>query len=189
MSAIDPLTEFTHHNRPAPYRIRHPRLGRHVKVVPVRSKTGLVASRRGAIAHLDNGVAAVLEDDRLRFGARFMCGNGSNNVAILPDADTYGGICEACADAVAGPCVYRCLNASRLPIYIGSTERWFIRRRSHATRSPWWLEVADIQIQRYPTIFEARAVERLAIIGERPVHNKIFNRQPREDAAEPGVAA
>ena len=33
-----------------------------------------------------------------------------------------------------------------------------------------------MQVQRYPTIFEARAAERLAILAEKPLRNKPFGR-------------
>jgi hypothetical protein len=175
---MDPLTEFAHWRKPAPYRAEASDWsGRTTVVIPVRSKTGLVAARQGGLAHLDAGVAVIFEDGRARFGARFSCAGGSTDVAILPDASAYGGVCERCVDAVAGPCVYRCFNAAPALIYIGSAEKWLARLSGHRTRTPWWPEVADVKITRYPTIFEARAAERLAIEAENPVHNKLPRRR------------
>jgi hypothetical protein len=183
MTPADPLTDFTHWHKQAPY--THPAGwdGRTTRVVPVRSKTGLVASRLGGIAHLDNGVAVIfLGGTKVRFGARYLCAGGSNDVAILPNAVPYGGICELCVDAAAGPCVYRCLDAAAALLYIGSAEKAQARFTGHRTRSSWWPEVADIKITRYPTIFEARAAERIAILAEDPIHNRMPKNRKRRSA-------
>lgn len=171
---MDPLTEFTHWNRQAPYRTRGPRYDRNSLVVPVRTKTGLVASRRGGIAHLEAGVAAeYFRGFYNGMGARFICGKGSNNIAVLPNADAYGGVCIQCEDVAAGPAVYRCFDAVGVLLYIGSTESRLKRLAIHSTRTPWWPDVADVQVTRYPTIFEARGAERMAIVAENPLHNKL----------------
>lgn len=174
---MDPLVDFICWRRDAPYFCVSGYTGRRVKVFPVRSKTGLVASRRSATAHLDAGVAATLERGRLRYGARFMCGGGSYVAGIIPDAKPYGGICAYCVDAVAGPGVYRCFNSFAALIYIGSAERVLSRLDGHKSRTPWWPEVADVQTTRYPTIFEARAAERLAINAESPLYNKAWQKR------------
>ncbi len=180
-----PLTEFVHWGKPAPYRAAHSEwwTERTTIVMPVRSKTGLVASRQGGVAHLDDGVAVVFENGRARFGARFSCGEGSTNVAILADARAYGGVCERCVDAVAGPCVYRCFDAVPTLIYIGSAEKWLARLSGHRSRTPWWPEVANVQITRYPTIFEARGAERQAILAEHPKYNKSVGSRPKRSVA------
>ena len=95
-------------------------------------------------------------------------------VGIIPDAKPYGGICEFCVDVVAGPGVYRCFDSAAALIYIGSAERVLSRLSGHKSRSSWWPDVADVRTTRYPTIFEARAAERLAIEAERPPRNKQF---------------
>jgi hypothetical protein len=143
--------------------------------MPVQSKTGLVAAKRGELAHLDVGVAAILESDHLRFGARFLCGGGSADVAILAGASAHGGVCERCVDVAAGPCVYRCFNAAPALIYIGSAEKWLGRLGNHRAHTPWWPEVTDVRIARYRSIFEARTAEIAAIEAEHPLHNKRHN--------------
>ncbi len=174
---MHPLTPFAYWGESAPYTAEHPRFYWQAQVVAVRSKTGLVAARRGGIAHLDDGVAAIFLGGRAQFGARFLCGSGSRDVAVLPNAKAYGGICERCVDIAAGLCVYRCYDASDALLYIGSTECRIKRLQIHGKRTSWWPEVADIKIQRFPTIFEASAAERLAILAENPLHNKIPRRR------------
>jgi hypothetical protein len=175
-----PLTLFAFCDQDAPYRAESADGSRRTAVVvPVRSKTGLVAARRGELAHLDEGVAAVFEGDRLRFGARFACGSGSADVVILADASAHGGVCERCVDIVAGPCVYRCFDAAPALIYIGSAEKWLTREGNHRAHTPWWPEVADVQVTRYRSIFEARVAETAAIEAERPKYNK----RPRKRGA------
>ena len=169
---VHPLTPFAHWDWPAPYRFESTSLGRTATVFPVRSKTGLVAARRGELAHLDDGVAALHEGGHVQFAARFLCAEGSKDVAVLADARTHGGVCEKCVDAAAGPCVYRCYSAAASLIYIGSTERWLRRLGTHQSQTPWWPEVVDGQRTHYRSIFEARAVETTAIDAEKPLYNK-----------------
>lgn len=171
---IDPLTDFAQWGRPAPFLAKRPKYDFHALVVPVRSKTGLVAAKRGGIAHLDDGIAAVFRHGRARFGARYFCGPGTTDAVVLADARAYGDlICEFCVDAKLGPGVYRCFNAASRLIYIGASVTPLRRQKAHEARSSWWPEVADVQVTRYPTLFQARAAERLAIVAEDPVYNRL----------------
>jgi hypothetical protein len=179
---IDPLTDFTHGGWDAPYFATSRDEVRRTRVVAVHPKTPYVAARRGDFVHLHAGVAAVFERNAARFGARFLCDGASNDVEVLANADAHGGLCVYCEDTAKGPCVYRCFNAVRLLIYIGSTEKYLRRIRRHESRTPWWPEVADIQVERCPTLFQARAAERLAIKAEKPLHNKIHNGYSRRSA-------
>lgn len=169
---MHPLTPFAHWRWTAPYRTDAASFDRAAVVFPVRSKTGLVAGRQGALAHLDAGVAGVIEDGRIQFGARFLCAEGSVNVAILANPFAHGGVCEQCVDVVAGPCMYRCFNDAAALIYIGSAERWLRRLTNHRARTPWWSEVAEVRRTHYRSIFDARAAETKAIAIEQPLHNK-----------------
>jgi hypothetical protein len=171
---VDPLTDFVYWRQSAPYLAKPPKYAYRAMIVPVRSKTGLVASRRGGIAHLENGIAAeFIKSACVGMGARFLCGGGSKDIAVLPNADVYGGICERCEDVAAGPAVYRCFDTAGALLYIGSTESLLKRLGIHSTRTSWWAEVADVKDVRYPTIFEARGAERQAIIAENPLYNRL----------------
>lgn len=171
---MDPLVDFAKWRKEAPFTATRPKYYFKARVVSVQSKTGLVAARRGGVAHLDAGVAAIFKEGRARFGARFLCDGYTIDAAILPDASAYADlICEFCVDAKLGPGVYRCYGADRQPIYIGSSITPLKRQKGHESRSSWWPEVTEVQVTRYPTLFEARAAERLAIIAENPVRNKL----------------
>jgi hypothetical protein len=169
---MDPLTAFTSRGWDAPYLAEPPEFYWRASVVKVHPKTPYVASRRGGLAHLNDGVAAVFYDNAAQFAARFMCGHGSKDVAILPDASVYGGVCARCDDVAKGPGVYRCLAAVGSLLYIGSARAPMERLKIHKTQTPWWPEVADVKVERFPTIFEARAAEWLAIGAENPLYNK-----------------
>lgn len=180
---MDPLVDFAIWGKDAPFLAKRPKYDYRALVVPVRSKTGIVAARRGSIAHLDVGIAAVIRNGRARFAARFLCGGHSLNAGALANADAYGGICAVCADAKLGPGVYRFLNAAERVIYIGSSEKPLKRQMQHRSKSPWWPEVAEVQVTRYPTIFEASAAERIAQDAEEPIHNRPRNGPRRRHAA------
>jgi len=128
------------------------------------------------MAHIDQALAAIFYDGRAQFAARFLCGHGSPDVVILKDASDQGGVCPKCEDIALGPCVYRCFDFTGQLIYIGSTAARLSRFKVHETQSPWWPEAVDIKVERFPTIFQARAAERLAIIAEVPLHNKQYRR-------------
>jgi hypothetical protein len=147
-------------------------------VFPAQCRTGLVTTAKGGVAHLDAGLAVYYDHGKARFGARFMCDEGTENAIVLADARAHGDlICELCVDAKLGPGVYRCFNAGRALIYIGSSKTPLKRQRSHASRTPWWHEVADVQVERFSTLFAARGAERLAIVAENPLYNKLPKRR------------
>lgn len=167
-----PLVDYVYWGKEVPFLSQSPRYDYRALVLPAHCKTGLVTSRLSGKAHLCAGLAAVIHDGRVIYGARYMCYRGTPDAVIIPSAEPYGGVCTWCEDAAQGPGVYRCLNAMQEVIYIGSSEKPLMRcEKGHKARASWWPEVADIQIVRYPTIFEARGAERLAIHAERPLRN------------------
>lgn len=169
-----PLTPFVSWGWPAPYTWH----GKH-QILPVRCKSGLAMARTGSIAHQVTAVATWFYGAKAWYGARWQCTGGSRDVVLLASADSHGGICRRCQDAAAGPCVYRCYGNAGDLLYIGSTGNRSLRIGSHRSQSPWWPEIADIQYQSFPTIFEARTAERHAIETEHPA----FNRQWRRAAS------
>ena len=169
---MDPMTEFAIWRRQPPFRMQGG------LVLPAQCRTGLVTTIKSGVVHLDAGLAVTYKHGVARFGARFMCDTGSTDAIILADASAYGDlICEFCVDAKLGPGVYRCFNADRLLIYIGSSKTPLKRQRGHAARTPWWHEVADVKVERFPTLFAARGAERLAIVAENPLYNKFPKRR------------
>lgn len=167
-----PLTPFVFHRHPAPYPTDYG------VVTAARSRTGIGVARHGSIAHRIARLATLFVDNRARFGAQWLCGSGTLDAILLADASQHGGICSRCEEA-AHPVVYRCFDAARHLLYIGSTRRWSARRTLHITESPWWGEVAEVVCETFNSITEARLAERLAIQAEHPKYN-VRHRAPRE---------
>lgn len=142
-----------------------------------RCKTGVVAARYGALAHFPREFTTIFgPGGGTRFCAKFLCGGTTSQAVILSGTGDAPAVCTACEDAAKGPGVYRCFNAARQPVYIGSAVVVLKRLAGHESRSPWWPEVSDVKVERFPTIFQARAAERLAIKAEAPLHNKQYRR-------------
>jgi hypothetical protein len=60
-------------------------------------------------------------------------------------------------------------------IYVGSTGRWGLRMSQHEREQWWWPQVGNITFQDRATRQEAYVVEDIAIVRERPLHNKRRN--------------
>jgi hypothetical protein len=179
---IDPLTPFVYWGWSAPYEADDSQFAFRAFIVPVQSKSGLVTSNRSGIAHMAEGVAALLAGNgSLRYGARWRCGGGSAKAQLIKDAEPYGGVCVRCVSAFI-PTVYWCFNAGRRLLYIGSTGCTGTRFQTHKTETPWWPEVAIIKTRTYPTLPLARAAERMAIQAEAPAYNQQYQAKP------PGLA-
>lgn len=151
--------------------------GSRAVLVRSRCKTGVVAARYGALAHFPREFTTAFgPGGETRFCAKFLCGGTTSQAVILSGTGDARTVCAACEDAAKGPGVYRCLNAGRQPVYIGSAVVVLKRLSAHESRSPWWPEVADVKVERFPTIFQARAAERLAIKAEMPLHNEQYKK-------------
>lgn len=165
------LTPFIRQRWPVPYITDW--LPQDVHVVPVRTKGDLAVPRKGAVVHRIDAAAAMLAPGRVRYAARWLCGNGSTDVVLLANADAHGGtICVTCAGGAAGNLVYRCFAADGALLYIGSTRQYGPRMAAHAKNSHWWSQVADVTREPYPSMPAALAAERVAIRAEHPLHNK-----------------
>jgi hypothetical protein len=142
-----------------------------------RCKTGVVAGRTGAVAHFPAQLRALFDTDgSVRFRAEFVCGNLSVDAIVLARTEDAPAMCAVCEDTAKGPRVYRCLNSDKRVIYIGSTAALLKRIRLHRSQSPWWPEVAEVTGEYFPTVFLARAAERLAIKAELPLHNDQYKK-------------
>lgn len=67
--------------------------------------------------------------------------------------------------------LYRLYDATGALLYVGISGRWARRMVEHAQEKPWFADVSDVQIERFPTGREARAAELRAIRSEGPRHN------------------
>lgn len=146
-------------------------------LIKVVSKSGFAAARSRMVVHRVVAMAAVRDCDRIQFGARWVCGNGSVDAVAVADPDAYGGFCERCdevlADRQTGLCVvYRCFDAAGQLLYVGSTSRGASTRlQFHEKNAAWWPAVADVQLESFDRIEAARAAESRAIRTEHPKHN------------------
>ncbi|HMG63535.1 MAG TPA: hypothetical protein VK599_11350, partial [Streptosporangiaceae bacterium] len=110
------------------------------------------------------------------------CGSMTTRGVVLSSWDDATTVCAVCEDAAKGPSVYHCLNSAGYPVYIGSAVAALKRLKQHEQSSPWWPEVAGTRHEHFPTVPDARAAERLAIIAEKPLYNKAHNGQYRRSA-------
>lgn len=67
--------------------------------------------------------------------------------------------------------LYRCFNGDGELLYVGIS--WTAARRfgQHSNGSPWWGEVAEITLEKFPDRDRVREAERLAIQNEKPLFN------------------
>lgn len=68
--------------------------------------------------------------------------------------------------------VYRFFDFDGALLYVGVTADIRQRWTEHKSSKPWWAEVIGWTVTPYETRAEAELVERLAILCERPTHNK-----------------
>jgi predicted GIY-YIG superfamily endonuclease len=174
----DALKPFVHQRAIAPYLIDvgHPR-PRSVYVEAATCKTGFAAARHVMLVHRVEAVAAVIEDGRVQYAARWLCGNGTTDAVIVAEAAGHGGLCERCIRrSERFPALYRFFDADGRLLYIGATVDVSARREQHQASAPWWPEVSEMRVERYEDISAARAAEVRAIRTEHPTYNKLLRR-------------
>jgi len=148
---------------------------------PAVCKTGLAASRRKMMVHRVEWMKTAVIDGRLHYWAEWVCGGGSTEAVIIADPEPFGGVCQRCE--LMGWVTYHCFAADGALLYIGSTGDRYSRFKGHAKQSPWWPDVADIQLAEYPDETAARIAEALAINAEHPLYNKQPGGKRLKDAA------
>jgi hypothetical protein len=67
--------------------------------------------------------------------------------------------------------LYRLFDQAGTLLYVGITEHWPARRRSHASAKYWWPEVARTTVEEHPDRDAALLAEARAIRTEQPRHN------------------
>jgi hypothetical protein len=76
--------------------------------------------------------------------------------------------------------LYRFYGAGGTLLYIGITNEIPRRLKEHNGDKPWWLGVANITVEHYPSRKSVLEAERRAIIAERPLYNDVYNRPGRD---------
>lgn len=80
--------------------------------------------------------------------------------------------------------LYRFFDASERLLYIGISLSAIQRANEHRKEKPWWPEVARMHVTHLEASrLEAEAIERQAIIDERPIHNVKHNGTASPDRA------
>jgi len=82
------------------------------------------------------------------------------------------------AQSAAIHALYRFWAADGTLLYIGLTMNPPTRFKAHSKDKEWWLLVASVTFEHFPTRDALVAAERAAIEQERPVHNVTYNRPP-----------
>lgn len=75
-------------------------------------------------------------------------------------------------DTAVATTVYRLFDADDGLLYVGVTRDPTQRFKEHSKRG-WWGRVARTDLAVYPDRPTALAVERQAIVGEAPIHNRV----------------
>lgn len=150
---------------------------------PVRSKTGLAATRSRMMVHRTGLVEALVADDRIHYTAQWICAPADNyhwrsGVVLVADPEPFGGICPRCESIYAGPTVYRCYNAADALLYVGSTADRRARIQGHSKKKPWWPEVTRVEYEDFADLTAARGAESQAIATESPRYNRYGTREP-----------
>jgi len=149
------------------------------RVLPARVRSGQGVGATNAVVHRVLSAAIVTDGEVSRLVARWACGSNSVNATPITGAETADyATCVHCTRAASvptGPVVYRCYDESNDLLYIGSSIVLHSRIRSHRRTTAWWSDVHHIEAERFATEREARAAEVVAIIRERPLHNKVGN--------------
>jgi hypothetical protein len=71
--------------------------------------------------------------------------------------------------------LYRFFNSEGVLLYVGITLDPGSRWKTHSKEKPWWLEVATVTVEPWPSREMVLRAERAAIIGEHPKHNVVYN--------------
>lgn len=185
-SAItDALSLFAGRWWDAPYDFDVTGHGEHtIEVDPATCQSGFAAPRLSGLAHHVTGLAYASETGHTQVAARFLCGEGSADVVIVPEPADDDAVCVRCIrHSKRYPALYRLFGADGRLLYIGATVDVIQRFGEHEKRTPWWAEVAEKQIERFDSIADARIAEARAIRNEEPLYNKILHRDGRSRRA------
>src|SRR5918992_405731 len=68
--------------------------------------------------------------------------------------------------------VYRCFDGEDRLLYVGLSSKVRYRLRDHSRNTPWWGDVARINLTRFDSAFDASRAEAIAITDENPLHNR-----------------
>jgi hypothetical protein len=67
--------------------------------------------------------------------------------------------------------LYRHFDARGRLLYVGISLNALSRLAEHSVNAKWYPNIVSVTLDHYPTVMEARAAERFAIVHEMPLHN------------------
>lgn len=73
--------------------------------------------------------------------------------------------------------LYRAIDADKKLLYVGISNDWTRRLHQHEKNSLWFELTDHVKIERFETREAVTEAERLAIETEKPIYNKMFNRE------------
>lgn len=147
-------------------------LYRETGVWPARSRTGFGKARTGMFLHVVTAAGAYKRDAHVRFGATWLCGQGSEDVVFPQDAALAAAYCEGCMERESGPTVYHLYDRHGDALYVGSTTMRITRLRAHERKAAWWPLVDRMWFEDCASVEDAYAAEIRAIQDESPRFNQ-----------------
>lgn len=119
--------------------------------------------------------------------ARTMCGRWLAMVTVHMEAPEEFDLCDYCLIADwPGPCVYRLFDAEDNLLYVGCTINLFTRLVGHITGFASWAHlIARWEYEVYPDHDQALHAEMIAILNERPPHNRDLTDRAKHAARRP----
>lgn len=81
--------------------------------------------------------------------------------------------------------LYRFYDGADRLLYVGISVNAALRSKDHSKEKAWWPEVARMEVEHLAvsTRSEAEAIEKAAIVTERPLHNVVHNGRAVADVA------
>ena len=73
------------------------------------------------------------------------------------------------------PTLYRYFDAEGRLLYVGVTTGHLGRTLQHSLAALWWTDAASCTLEHFTDEAAMREAERVAIIAERPIHNRTFS--------------
>lgn len=138
------------------------------RVVPRRS---WAKSRIGRNYHLVRDARIGWLDGKAVVAVRGACGEIVRLARFHPDVPDSK-FCDACiVGGYRDHVVYRAINAAGTTIYVGYSGCFYERHGSHRRTTPWFKDVVDWVIERYPDEDAARDAEAATIAALQPIHN------------------
>jgi predicted GIY-YIG superfamily endonuclease len=142
-------------------------------ITRLRPKHPWARAGQGRPLHRVIGGRAIWDHGELiDYYVRFRCKAETARPHLYWDPPEDTAFCDDCLLWGYGePMVYQAFDAAGSLVYVGYSSRVDKRLKQHARNSPWWPNVARVELTRFPSDKEALASERALIKQQLPRHN------------------